>query len=64
LLELFHDFIDGFFDQFRADGPFFARFLEAEDEFTAVKGLVASVAFDGAKVFPLNFFVCRESIVT
>jgi hypothetical protein len=38
--------------------------LEAEDEFAAVKGLIASVAFDGAEVFPLNFFVCRESIVT
>jgi hypothetical protein len=38
--------------------------LEAEDEFAAVKGLVASVAFDGTKVFPLNLFVCREPIVT
>jgi hypothetical protein len=38
--------------------------LEAEDEFAAVKGLVAAVAFNGAQVFPLNLFVCRESIVT
>jgi hypothetical protein len=38
--------------------------LEAEDEFAAVKGFVASIAFDGSEVFPLNFFVCRESIVT
>jgi hypothetical protein len=38
--------------------------LEAEDEFSSVKGFVAAVAFDGAKIFPLNFLVCRESIVT
>ena len=64
LFELLHDLIDRFFDQFGADGAFFTGFLEAEDEFAAVKGLVSSIAFDGAEVFPLNLFVCRESIVT
>ena len=64
LLELFHYLIDGFLDEFGADGSFLTCFLEAENEFAPIEGFVASIAFDGSKVFPLNFFVCRESIVT
>ena len=45
-------------------GRFFARFLEAEDEFAAVEGFVAAVAFNGAEVFPLNLFVGGEAVVT
>jgi len=64
LFEVFQHLIDGFLDQFRADRAFFARLLEAEDEFAAIKGLIASVAFDGSKVFAFNLFVRGESIVT
>ena len=64
LFEVFQYFIDGFFDQFGADRALFARFLEAEDKFAAVKGFVASVAFDGSKIFTLDLFVSGESIVT
>ena len=64
LLEVFQHLIDCFFDQFRADWAFFTCFLKAEDEFVAVKRLVASVAFNGPKVFAFNLFVRGEAIVT
>jgi len=63
LLQLLHDFINGFFNDFGADRPFFACFLEAKDKFSAIKGFVTSIPFDGPKIFPLNLFVRCESIV-
>ena len=63
LLELLHYLIDGFLDEFGADGSFLTCFLEAENEFTTIEGFVASIAFDGSKVFTLNLFVGGESVV-
>ena len=63
LFELFHYLIDGFLDEFGADGAFFTRFLEAENEFATIEGFVASITFDGSKVFTLNLFVGGEAVV-
>ena len=63
LFEFLHDLINGFLDEFGADGAFLTCFLEAENEFTAIEGFVASIAFDGSKVFTLNLFVGGKSVV-
>ena len=64
LFEFLHDLIDCFLDEFGADWAFFASFLEAENEFTAIERFVAAIAFDGSKIFTLDLFVSGESIVT
>jgi len=64
LFEFLHDFIDCFLDEFGADWAFFASFLEAENEFTAIERFVAAIAFDGSKIFSLNLFVGGEAEVT
>ena len=64
LFEFLHDLIDCFFDEFGADGSFLTCFLEAENEFTAIEGFVAAIAFDGSKIFSLNLFVGGEAEVT
>ena len=64
LFEFLHDLIDCFLDEFGADWPFFASFLEAENEFTAIERFVAAIAFDGSKIFSLNLFVGGEAEVT
>jgi len=63
LFEFFHHLIDRFFDKFGADGAFFAGFLEAKNEFAPIKRLITAIPFDGTKVFALNFFVGRKTIV-
>ena len=64
LLEFFHYLIDRFFDKFGANGPFFAGFLEAENELAPIKRLITAIPFDSTKIFALNFFVGRKAIVT
>jgi len=63
LLEFLHYLINCFLDEFGADGTFLTCFLEAENEFAPIEGFVASIAFDGSKVFTLNLFVGGESVV-
>ncbi len=64
LFEFLHDLINGFLDEFGANGTFFACLLEAENEFTTIERFVTSITFDGSKIFTFNLFVGGEAVVT